>query len=285
MENRMNDNNNDNGNFDDFMKAFYEKYYQNMKVTFIPVSGVFVGKYQKKLDERRARTIAENFDPHRMRPIEVSERNGGYWVWDGQTRLRAHVIMGLKTIPAIVHKGMTYEDDARHFANQNDNVGAVQTIHKWNALVEAKDPTTLEIVKVAKRWGFEIKGSVSSAKSIAAIKTIQDVVRDSGVDGLSDLLGVVHASWEGKDVYNKSKPISPTNISILNGIHKVLRTYVSYPDFKKDRLVHILALTNPTNIYAKASGNNGNNAATRVAKEIVKMYNSNLRKDKLPDLI
>ena len=47
----------------------------------IPISEVFLGKYQKMLSKKRVAAIIADYDPNRMRPIEVSLRDGKYWCW------------------------------------------------------------------------------------------------------------------------------------------------------------------------------------------------------------
>jgi hypothetical protein len=198
-----------------------------MIVRALDLSAIKIGKYQKKLNKARAAAIAANYDSHRMRPIDVSFRNGEFYCFDGQTRMAAYRILGYTRIPAIIHEGLTYEEEALLFAKQQENVGAVLSSHKWNALVEAEDPATMKTVEVAEKNGFKVSGSVSSATTIAAVKTLQDIVIESGFDGLDDVLSVIGTAWNDQEVYNKSKKllIAPTNVNIIEGVYIFMKEY------------------------------------------------------------
>lgn len=45
--------------------------------------------YQRKLDHDRANRIAENFDPRLLNDPKVSERDGHFYVFDGQHTIEA----------------------------------------------------------------------------------------------------------------------------------------------------------------------------------------------------
>jgi hypothetical protein len=251
----------------------------NMTVRALDLAVIKIGKYQKKLNKARAASIAAKYDSHRMRPIDVSFRNGEFYCFDGQTRMEAYKILGYTRIPAIIHEGLSYEDEALLFAKQQDDVGTVLSSHKWNALVEAEDPATMKTLKVAEKNGFKVSGSVSSATTIAAVKTLQDIVIESGFDGLDDVLSVISGAWNCKDVYNKKKilPIAPTNVNIVEGVKIFYNTYKGSKVFSKDRLISVLALTTPTNVFISANNSRKGSTSRRVAAAMLELYNHSLR--------
>jgi hypothetical protein len=261
------------------INRFSRKTLNEMNVRALAIGVIKIGKYQKRLNKARSTAIAQNFDPHRMRPIDVSFRDGKFWCFDGQTRLDAYLQMGYTYIPAIIHEGLTYEDEAYLFARQQENVGSVLSSHKWNALVEAGDPATRKTIEVAEKNGFKVSGSVSSATTIAAVKTLQDIVLESGFDGLDDVLSVVGGAWNGREVYNKKKnlPIAPTNVNIVEGVKIFYNTYKGSKAFNKDRLVAVLALTTPTNVFVAANTSRKGSTSRRVAAAMLELYNHGLR--------
>ena len=127
-------------------------------ITMLELDKLDIAPYQKELNIERIRKIVEKFDINRMRPIEVSFRDNRYWIFDGQHRANAYLVMGFTKVPCIVHYGLTYEEEAYLFARQQDEVGSVNANHKWNALVCAGDEETMTIVKLCKSWGFTVLG-------------------------------------------------------------------------------------------------------------------------------
>lgn len=145
------------------------------QVVDLPLLELDIAAYQKSLDIKRVEKIVKKFDINRMRPIDASFRDGKYYVFDGQHRANAYYLMGYTHIPAIIHRGLSYEDEAYLFARQQDEVGSVTLNHKWNALVEAKDAEAMDIVKQCKEFGFTILAKNNKGNNIKCIKTLIDI--------------------------------------------------------------------------------------------------------------
>ena len=87
----------------------------------IPISSVSYAAYQRKPDAERIRRIAKKFAIDRMRPVDVSYRDGKYWCFDGQHRVEAYKLMGRKTVPAVIHYGLDYEKEAAFLSKMHKN--------------------------------------------------------------------------------------------------------------------------------------------------------------------
>lgn len=246
----------------------------------IPISEVFLGKYQKMLSKKRVAAIIADYDPNRMRPIEVSLRDGKYWCWDGQHRLVAAKARGETTIPCQVHYGLTYSDEAMLFARQQENVGSITTAHKWNALKEAGDPTAIKIINKCREYGFNASTRGAGGKTIRSIKTLQRIAGTLGVNRLGDIVWLMKSAWNHEDV--------STHEYIVGGIATFMEKYLITERCKADydhnaaiidRLHSTLSSTTARRLLQLASGRsdatNGNN---RVALTVVDMYNKGLRK-------
>lgn len=240
--------------------------------TMLPLSKLSMGKYQKDLNIERVKRIVEKFDIHRMRPIEVSLRDGEYWVFDGQHRANAYYLMGLTEIPAVVHKGLTYQDEAYLFARQQEDVGSVNTNHKWNALTEAKDPETMDITKLCKNWGFVVLQHNNKGNNIKCVKTIRDLYREFGPEKLGTILMCIKNAWMYMD--------HSTDVCIIAGIAKLARTYPNKFDF--NRLQEVLAKTTPKLIIRDMEDKHHSvrGEARRAAYQILDLYNKGLTKGK-----
>lgn len=242
---------------------------ENCVIEFLSTSIIKIAKYQKALNKQRVQEIIDKFDQHRMRPIEVSYRDGQYWVFDGQHRLAAYIAMGITMIPCQIHFGLTYEQEAMLFARQQDNVGAVRTMHKWNALCEAKDEATVRMKEIAIKHGYTIVQGGAMNRRIMAVKELQTIVRDIGFDGLDDTLYITRACWNG----NKYS----TSVEILSGLRLFFKYHKKDLQYNRSRLEDTLKLVDPSVLIQKASAKDGANVGVRVAKAIEDVYNKKAR--------
>jgi len=237
--------------------------------TMLPLSKLEMGKYQKDLNIDRVKRIVEKFDIHRMRPIEVSFRDGKYWVFDGQHRANAYYLMGLTEIPAVIHHGLTYQDEAYLFARQQEDVGAVNTNHKWNALVEAKDPETMEIIKLCKDWGFAVLQHNNKGNNIKCVKTLRDIYREFGPERVGTILMCIKNAWMYLD--------HSTDVAIIGGIARLARTYSDKFDF--NRLTEVLSWTTPKIILRDMESEHHavRGESRRAAYQIASLYNKGIK--------
>ena len=255
-------------NFSNHSKAFGT-------IVELPVADIQIAKYQKALNKERARKIAESFDINRMRPIDVSYRNGKYFCFDGQHRVNAYALMGKKTVPCIIHFDLTYEQEAMLFAQQQENVGAVLAHHKWNALVEAKDEVTMDIVKIARTHGFTIRKGNTSNRNINCVKVLQDMYADLGELSFATVLKTVADAW---NYMEKS-----TDHHILEGIFLFVKTYRNEPRFSYNQLTSRLSEISPKQLLRTARDRfEIRGDARRVAVEILKMYNKGRTGNRMP---
>lgn len=90
------------------------------------------GNYQRPAS-RLVKDIAENYDPTLVKFLEVSYRDGLFHVIDGQNRLAASKIVGVESLPCIIYEGLTEEEEARRFAEQQNNVTRLTTYDIYHA--------------------------------------------------------------------------------------------------------------------------------------------------------
>ncbi|MDD3022230.1 MAG: ParB N-terminal domain-containing protein [Alphaproteobacteria bacterium] len=245
----------------------------------IPIDQIYLGKYQKRLSKKRVADIVAKFNPNRMRPIEVSLRDGKYWCWDGQHRLAAYKLMGIDLIECQVHHGLTYEDEARLFAEQQDNVGSITTAHKFNALKEAGDPQTLRIIKKCSEYGFTVHPTKPGGKNIRSIKALQSVEKTLGCNRLGDIVWIMKSAWD-------HSPES-THENIIGGLGLFLKRYLLPENTAKEyeinnavinRLHDSLSTVEAKKLLQESTKFYGFNGNKRVALAMVELYNKRPRK-------
>lgn len=245
----------------------------------IPTTQILLGKYQKHLNKKRVSDIVASYNPDRMRPIEVSLRDGKYWCWDGQHRLAAYKQMGIDLIECQVHHGLTYEDEARLFAEQQDNVGSITTAHKFNALKEAGDPQTLRIIKKCAEYGFTVHPTKPGGKNIRSIKALQSAEKNLGINRLGDIVWIMESAW--------NHSADSTSENIIGGLEMFMKRYLLPEDTAKEyeinnavlnRLHESLTTVEAHKLLQESTKFYGFNGNKRVALAMVELYNKRLRK-------
>lgn len=249
-----------------------ESIYSTDMITFVPTSEIIVGKYQKRLNVARSEKIAREFDVNRMRPVEVSLRGGKFYVFDGQHRVNAYKIMGMRSVPCIVHTGLSYEQEAELFARQQENVGAVLAHHKWNALVEAKDEKTLNILSIVKRFGYTMMPGSVRKNNINCVATIQGIYNDLGEQALTNALHVLSSAWK-----DEPKAICQ---DVIAGMKIFIRAFQNDKRMNYSRLINRLSEVTPEQFLRQSRNFGGEMGRAKCcAKQMVLMYNRNLRMD------
>ena len=226
--------------------------------------------YQRRLDTTRVDKIAKDFNGDTFNEPKVSNRDGQYWVFDGQHTLAAWRKMcgEDKPIYCKVFKGMTWLDECKRFIVQ-DGYDKDPTINdKLNAAYEAREADAVGMVKGAELVGFSVNfKSNKNNKAIVAVGALYKAYIRLGADVYVDMLTAIRDAWQ----------FDPDSVcaQIINGMCMFYKTYVG--NFKRADLVNSLRLVSPAQIIREGRTLHIKNG---FAREIVKSYNKN-RKRKL----
>lgn len=164
------------------------------KYAEIPVScfGI-MPEYQRPLDGHE-RSIASKFDEKKFDPIQVSYRDGQFYIIDGQHRLAAARMVGKEIVPCYINEGMTFEQEAMAFGHQNELVKKLSTRDRMRALVMGGDAKATALKQICDEYGVNmidregkpiLTGIQAAFKAYCAygegcVTFIFDVVQDAG---------------------------------------------------------------------------------------------------------
>lgn len=228
--------------------------------------------YQRPIDPKKVERIISQFNEHKVNPIKVSFRGGKYWVFDGQ-----HTVVVLKTMNdgedcmvwCEVHFGLTYEDEARLFAEQNDGSTKVDVAYKSKALYEAKDVETIEIKKIAESTGLQMNFNHSKGDNkLIAISKVKNIYKSLGTEGLKKVLCLVKQTWSGQS--------TSMDKEILGGTALFVKVYED--KFDEDTFTKNLRKVMPLDIKRKGKCDFSAKGDLKYAKQIFDAYNFNLTK-------
>lgn len=242
------------------------------KTMDVQISDVHMADYQREIDRSKVKRICAEFMPDRMRPIELSLRDGKYWCYDGQNRLEVCKLLNMKKIKANVHYGLTYEDEAFLFAVQHINERYISKREQWDALIKAGDraPLAKMVNSVCLKWDFVVGSDKKDGKSIGAVREILKIAERHGKRGLDDILFVLRTAFEN-DPYC-------SHHDLVAGMGRVLDLYKDLGDFEFNRFVQVLSKQSPRIILKKAMTERGR-GGKQVARIIVREFNKGLGKD------
>jgi len=132
-------------------------------------------RFQRDLDEQRARAMARAFNPDLVGVPVVSHReNGEYVRLDGQHRLAAAEMANRGEIPTLmeVHVGLSLREEAELFLRLNGGRSPVRVFDKFKARLVAHEPVALAIVAILKLVGLKIV-KTSQRFGVCAIKAVE----------------------------------------------------------------------------------------------------------------
>lgn len=232
-------------------------------------------EYQRDINQKEVAYIVSNFDPHQFGVIKVSYRDGKYYVYDGQHRIAALKILnggqdGL--VKCEVHYGLTYEDEARYFAEQYLGASRVTIIHRWRALYEAKAEPVYTIVNSVRAVGIDVKFTKSKVPNrITAFKQLNEMWENLGPERTLNILLLIKKAWgddkNGFDGY------------ILTGMNEFFNTYGV--EIKDEVFVKQMKKQLPANIVTEGRSDKLSKDGLKYAKVIWEKYNLGLKTRRL----
>lgn len=136
--------------------------------------------YQRGIKMKYVQKAIENFDPNDVDPVHVSYRDGKYYVIDGQhTILILEGVNGNKPVDinCVVHKGMTYTDEANYYIRQYEK----KHRHTYNEMTiasyEAGERIPCELAVKVKSVGGRLPydKSAKTGVKIGAVKKVTNL--------------------------------------------------------------------------------------------------------------
>lgn len=255
-----------------------EEFKNEMK--YIDSSMLFVDMtYQRPLEVARVKKIVSNYNPNLVNPVKVSYRDGKYWIFDGQHTDKALVLNnGNKDLPVLckVHYGMTQQDEARLFSQQFGLSKSPEVATRFNALYVAGDSEVIVFKNAVEETGLRCTFKKSGVDGdLLCYKLAFGIFTKCGESHFKEVLRIIIESWD------KSK--DSLKGEIVGGVDLFLRAYKTNEKYDRKRLVSKLSMVTPIEIIrngrvARTGGNK------RFARQILSVYNENLKKNQLDDV-
>lgn len=249
----------------------------SVEVTWIPVKDlVSDSSYQRGLEPNKVYKIATTFDPDAFGTLVISKRvDGTLAIIDGGHRVAAMYDLGWEdqSVPAVVHTGLSLEDEARVFTTLNSNrtKPKPQDIHK--ADVVAREPNAVAIQAVLDKYGVPvIRYPGKGLRGIGTVYRLNKLGGTELVDGVIDVLLRAYSTIHTDTFYH----------DVMTSLGAILYTY---PKVDKTRLAKAVAsLGSPQQAFSRGqsiAAVSGTRSINETANQIIMAYNKGLRKNRL----
>lgn len=226
--------------------------------------------YQRPVKQEKVDEIIREWNPRKITPIVVSFRNGTFNIVDGQHHAEAMRQMagGRDVIvPCIIHTGMTYQEEAKMYADLDTDKTPLTPRQHTKALVEAgSDPKIMDIQRLVEdggfTWALDIQTGVPY--EIAPVRTLINAYQLLGSAGFSRMLALLAGAWQGTPHSLRS--------AMLSGMALFLKTYE--PELDDQTFIESMSAVSPDEIIRR--GRISSSVALRHARIIWESYNSQL---------
>lgn len=161
--------------------------------------------YQRVLGTTTKR-LMEEWDDEKCDFLTVSYRDSKFYIIDGQHRYSVAKAKGIVALPCIIFTGLTQNDEALKFAQQQDNVNKLTPFDTFKANVACGNASIpevhvdMEIKRICDKYNIEVKkfSNGSKGKILRCLSRARLIVGSSSYDGAAcfewiiDLLNVTN---------------------------------------------------------------------------------------------
>lgn len=239
--------------------------------------------YQRQLQNHRIEVISKSWDDEICDPPVLSLRSdGAAYVVDGQHRVESAKRAGKKSLVCRILRELSRAREAELFAALNTYRKPAIIAERFKALVMAKDPAALSLVKVCHDLELKLAGydPVSTGGStenvIGCLGLLFLDIRQKGAAHVSRVLTTLKLSFEGESGSLTNHPYRAVSIMM-----------VFHGDSINDNvLVAALEKLNIRRVIRKATGQadaRGASPSIYLRKAFIKAYNAMNPKKKLKD--
>lgn len=161
------------------------------KLAAVPCSEMKYASYQRPVDKQNVNNIASEFDMNKCQFLTVSYRDDVFYVIDGQHRLEAARLRGIKTLPCIIFEGLTEKQEARMFATQHINVKKLHPISTYNANLVNGDTSIpevfidMQINRICTEHNISVvhvgRGKSNIPKLLRSLSAARNIINTNGV--------------------------------------------------------------------------------------------------------
>jgi len=237
---------------------------------------IIPAEYQRKLNPKRVERIVDTFDPNIVNEPKVSQRNGLYYVFDGQ-----HTIAALKVLhngsdfPILckVYRGLTPEKEAALFSQQTGASAPLTANARHRAKVFSGDAEAIAFQQATEAAGLYLGCDQSGGHyRLNCIRTAFHEYQRLDTELYMEGLHILLTAWDGKPG------------SLLADMVKGMMGFVElyYGEYDRGKLIDRLRVVSPDVIHDNANADKTLHGTKRYINQIYRIYNGSRIQTALP---
>ena len=168
-------------------------YAPKQEVDYLPLDKMVLEGYQRKTKQEQVQDIVDEFNEARLNALIVHRLPGGkFALLDGAHRKNSLEKKGYTHALCIILNGMTYEQRADYFAEQNKNSRPLNQLEKFKAKNEAQDELSVAVNTIVSKNGFTTAKGPNKIRSLLVLKEICEA---HGAFVLDGTLHLIRETW------------------------------------------------------------------------------------------
>ena len=174
------------------------------KLGLIPTTEMFIDTTYQRTVQSKVNKISKNWDSNKCAILQVSYRFDvdKYAIIDGQNRWEAAKKAGVTHLLCQIYENLTIKEEAKIFAEQNDNVTRISSADKFKSLLVMDDKVCLQIKELCDEFGISIRKTYGDSlcktrKNLNGLVAAQRIVEQYGINCLRWIFTVIEKSgWD-----------------------------------------------------------------------------------------
>lgn len=226
------------------------------KIASVPVSLLRIDEtYQREPKGNNIQNLIKEWDINSCDLLDVSYRDGKFYIIDGQHRYTAANYIGVQNLPCTIRTELTRNQEAIIFARQNRNVKKLCPYDTYKANIvygDTSDPEVkadMIINKVCKKYNITVKNitkvSQKETKLLRSLSEARRIVKSNGENCFEWIIKTIcNTNWE-----NCSTSYSQDILRTLNNFYIENKDNI---DKYNDSIKRVMNSNTPIQLIARA---------------------------------
>lgn len=170
---------------------------RNARLRWVPIADMHVSPLaQREVRPARAAQIAATLDLEQLGAPTVNERDGKFYIIDGQHRVEALRIVGWgdQQIQCWTYLGLTEEEEAEKFLKLNDTL-TVDAFSKFRVGVQAGRVAECDVDRIVRACGLRVSRDKTTPGSVSAVGALLATYRGPGPKALARTLRIIRDAY------------------------------------------------------------------------------------------
>lgn len=202
--------------------------------------------YQRSL-QNHVKVIARDWNPTKCDPLKINFReDGNFYVWDGQHRLEAARLRGIKYLLCDITVGLTQSQEAELFGCQGVGIKKPDPYDIFKANVCSGEEIDTAIKDMCDIYDLVVNRNNKKAGNLSCLTLVRDIFKKGDEKYFDWVLELLHkARWN-------EFPQSHCH-RVVNSLYEIRKSSEEQNEFVQRKLITYLKKTNPDDLLINAT--------------------------------